>query len=144
MILMKRKKAQKDKDKSAPLVVPDQKVQAKTASESKVSATMVQDTSQSCTSPVPEMTVSQLPQIPEAQPLPQLPPATATEPAPSTQAEKQLETVTPSVEAPVMETEPQPQVQHEPTMAAPPSKDTPQEQPVPIVDPDKTEPDPQQ
>jgi hypothetical protein len=135
MILMKRKKG--GKDKSALIDVSDQEVQTMTASESKSPSSKERDTSQSGSSPVPEMAGSQLPQ---------LPPATATEPSPTTQAEIKLETVMPTAEAPVMETEPQPpsaelsqnayvqpQVQQKPI-------ETPQEQPVPFYSPDQPQP----
>jgi hypothetical protein len=108
IILMKRKKAHKDK--SAPLDVPDKEVQNSTDDESTIPTETVQDTSQLGTIPVPEMTGSQLQQIHQAQPPPQLPPATAPEPAPITEPEIQSKTETPSVEAPVMETEPQPEI----------------------------------
>jgi hypothetical protein len=110
IILMKRKKAQKDKDKSAPLDVPDQEVQNSTDDESTIPTETVEDTSQLGTTPVSEMTGSQLQQIHQAQPPPQLPPATAHEPAPIIEPEIQSETETPSVEAPIMETEPQPEI----------------------------------
>jgi hypothetical protein len=97
--LMKRKKTQKNK--SPPLDISDKEVQTKTAGESEVPETIVQEESQSGESPVPEITGKQLPQMPQAQP-PQLPPATVSEPVPSKQAEMDLETVTPSTEAPVV------------------------------------------
>jgi hypothetical protein len=138
IILMKRKKAQKNK--SAPLNGSDKKVQTMTASVNKIPTAMAQDTSR-LGSPVPEKTGSQLPQMPQAQPSPQLPPARATKPTPSTQAEIQLETETPSVEARVMETEPQPpnaelsqkanvqpQVQQEPTLETGETEPKPQPQ----------------
>jgi FtsZ-interacting cell division protein ZipA len=139
IILIKRKKAQKAK--SAPLDVPDKKVTAKTAGESEILETILQEESQSNASTVPEMTGKQLSQLPQAQ-QPQLPPATVTEPAQITQAEKQSETITSSIEAAEMETEPQKQsqLQHEPTITAPQSKDIPPDLPAQVVSPDEPQP----
>ena len=82
--------------------------QIMTAGESTVPA---QATSQLGAAPVSEVTGNRLPQVSRVQPSPRLPPVTGTvtpEPAATIETEIPPEVVTPTVEAPAVETEPQP------------------------------------